>query len=769
MRLFLFLFAIFWLAPVIQTAKAQNPVVAPWSDVTGEVRNYKNFRSLQIDPALANPAARKNHVNNYEYERLGATDSQTLAKTNQEMLRFNETMELMQEPQTSVEAMYASRIAQPLKQFGYDLFGVPSNDTKAALSNRENTSPSAAVQDSFILGAGDEIEVIFTGQRQSNERYKVNSNGLIIIPDLPPIPATGRTIGQVRISIESAAESLYNTQSYVSLSSVRQIDTLVIGNVKRPGRKTLTVFHTVLDALMESGGIDKTGSLRQIKLVRDGRNIIIDLYALLMHGQSNVDLRLRDGDRIIVPAIGPTVAIGGEVKRPGIYEILPRRRGMHHQNAQNSEKLTLNEMLELAGGLMAPGQNRKLKLGLTDNGEERVEEITDAFKPIFGDASILMVSKGSARREGMIEIMGHTRRPGMYSAKDHSTLQSLLSSENFLGEDIYPLIGVIERYDNEQLTNTLLDFPLRLVIKGQFDRKLKDGDTIHLFSNAQIKALTEERPDDEEQEGSLEPLENENIIDDEKMASFLSERAAFIRGAIRDEGAYPVAEGVTLDSVLAVAGGLTLEANRSNIEVTSSTFSDGEGKHRQSVNITETAPEDIIIEPGASVRINQKFDKVTDNSVLIMGEVDNPGRYDLMNGDRVSDLIARAGGLNEHAYPHGAIFSRASERLAEEARFRAQSRTIKQAIAAALEQDEKNINAGKIAEARALADELEQARGVGRITIEADPATLTVKPELDLLLQSGDRIYIPRRDLTVRVHGEVLSPASLQFREGKAR
>ena len=745
------------------SAFAQNPAVAPWSDVTSEVRNLRNFRSLQIDPALANPAARQNQINNTTYERprQQAPSINPPLNTAQpyQALPISDT-----QPPSSIEAMYASRIAQPLEQFGYDLFAVAGNQTA---STPQNTAPSAAVQDSFILGTNDELEIIFTGQRQSRGRYTVDTNGQLILPDLPPIPASGKTIAQVRLAIESAARNLYNTEAFVSLASVRQINALVIGNVKQPGRKTMTVFHTVLDALMASGGIDKTGSLRQIKLIRDGRSTYIDLYALLMHGQSGVDLRLHDGDRIIVPAIGPTVAIGGEVKRPAIFEILPRRRGMHHQSAQNSEKLTLNEMLELSGGLMAPGQNRTLKLGLTDSGEEIVEDITDPFKPTFNDGSILMVSKGSAKREGMVELMGHTRRPGLYTVKDHKNLQSLLNSDSILGEDIYPLIGIIERYDEDQLTDTLIDFPLRLVIKGQFDRSLKDGDTIHLFSNAQIAALESPLSDQALEQGSTPP-QNSDIIEDPTIAAYLTERSAFIRGAIRDQGRYPVSEGITLDSILAVAGGLTLEANQRNIEVTSTNFSRGKGKHRQNINLTETSPDDIIIEAGASIRVNQKFDKVQDNSVLIMGEVDNPGRYDLMAGDRVSDLITRAGGLSRDAYPYGAIFSRQSERRAEEARFRAQSRTIKQAIASALEADNDKVNAGKIAEARALAAELEDANGVGRITIEADPAILTVKPELDLLLQSGDRIFIPKRDLTVRVHGEVLSSASLQFREDKA-
>ena len=762
------------LLPIIfvasNTASAQTPSAAPWSDVTGEVRNYKNFRALQIDPALGEPSSRNNQYAQYDYnDHQPRQQNPSIQPPAQFIQPYATPVKTAQKP-SSIESMYASRIAQPLEQFGYDLFGIPSSETQNALSNAaQNTAPSAAVQDSFILGSGDELDITFTGQRNDRSRHKIDSNGLLIIPDLPPIPAAGRTIGQVRLSIEAAAQQLHNTDAFVSLSSVRQINALVIGNVKRPGRKTLTVFHTVLDALMDSGGINKTGSLRQIKLIRDGRSTYIDLYALLLHGQSAIDLRLQDGDRIIVPSIGPTVAVGGEVKRPAIFEILPSRRGMHHQSAQNSEKLTLNEMLELAGGLMAPGQNRTLKLGLTDSGQEHVEDITDAFTPTFNDGSILIVSKGSAKREGMVELIGHTRRPGLYTVTDHKNLQSLISSQSVLGEDIYPLIGVIERYDSEHLTKTFIDFPLRLVIKGEFDRKLEDGDTIHLFSNTQIQNLLTPPTDSDIQQiayGSTDDIESDHI-DDPVLASFLTERSAFIRGAIRNAGSYPVAEGVTLDSVLAVAGGLALEANKRNIEVTSSAFTNGDGKHRKRINLAETSANDVIIEPGASIRVNQKFEKIKDNSVLIMGEVDNPGRYDLMNGDRVSDLIERAGGLSRNAYPYGTIFSRASERRAEEARFQAQSRTIKQAIASPLESHSDKVNAGKIAEARALAAELEEANGAGRITIESDPATLSTKPELDLLLQPGDRIFIPKRDLTVRVHGEVLSAASLQFREGK--
>ncbi len=742
------------------------PYAEPYKDVTGEVRNYRNFRALQVDQ---NAQPESSDYTAWQTEqsmppRANAFPAPPISR--QELDDAIKVKELLKKAAPSpLEDMYARRIVQNLDQFGYDLFGVPSENTRAALSVVP-TAPSGAVQDDFILGAGDELEITFTGQRNDRGLYKINNNGLLMVPDLPPIPATGRSIGQLRISVQAAARNLHNTEAYVSLSTVRQIGALVIGHVKRPGRKNLTVFHTVLDALMESGGIQKTGSLRQIKLIRDGRSTIIDLYALLMYGQSAVDLRLHDGDRIIVPAIGPTVAVAGEAKRPGIFEILPTRRGMLSEPEKNAEKLTLNEMLELGGGALAPGKNRFLKLSITSDGEEDTSEVSDALKPLFSDGSILMISKGDEKRAGMIELQGNTRRPGLHALSENKTLATLLSSETILGPDTYPLIGVIERFDPEQLTTTLLDFPLRLVLKDGFDRALQDGDIVHLFSNKQIAALSEP-VDLPVAVGSAEVPQDEDLIDDPVMISFLRERSAFVRGAVRNPGAYPVSDGITLDSVIAVAGGLTLEANTRNIEVTSSAFSRGEGKHRERINLGETSAEDVMIEAGASVRINQKFEKIKDNSVAIMGEVENPGRYDLLPGDKVSDLLKRAGGLTQVAYPYGTIFSRASERTAEESRYRAQARTIKQAIAGAIETDDEKVNAAKIAEARALAAELENAQGVGRITIESDPGVLATKPELDLLLQPGDRLYIPRRNLTVRVHGEVLSPASLQFREGK--
>jgi len=723
-------------------------------------------------------------------------------------------------PSSALEHYYSQRIVDDLEQFGYDLFNETSTQValvtpnslarralqmKSTSQSQNNSSadaaypdaprfnmPAGAVQDDFILGTGDRLTVLFRGQKQTNGQYMIHSNGQLVIEDLPPVTAAGRPLGTVRKQLEDVVARYYNTDVFVSLDAVRQINILVMGHVENPGRKTLTVFHTVIDALMESGGVEKTGSLRQIKLVRDGRSTYIDLYSLFMHGSTHMDMGLRDGDRLIIPSIGPTIAISGGVKRPGIYEIKPVVHGVAHTRTDENPKLSLDELLDMAGGLLSPGENRFVKFSLTNQGIENVQDIDNSLDPLFGDGSILKVTPSTELRKGTVELVGHTRKPGLYDLDQVSALSDLINTEGVFGGDIYPLIGVIERWDEHVMSTRYIDFPPLLVLQKQFDRTLKDGDVVHLFSRTQILNLEKQSQSAasayqhaQVELGSIEPsagayynnngdliTNDTDFIQNKILSEILLKRATFIRGAVRTEGKFPVAEGTTLEHLIAVAGGLTLEASINNIEVTSALNGQGDqtdgkaGTRRTHINFAETNPEEILLAAGDSVHVKQKFQKIAERSVEIIGEVENPGRYDLLAGDKLSDLLRRAGGLTPQAYADGTIFSRQSARRAEEARFKAAARELQRSLASAMGSDEPP-QAAQITSVRQLIAELNNIPAVGRITVEADPAALVVEPELDVLLETGDRIYVPKRPLSVRVSGEVLSPAVLQFRSDK--
>ncbi|MCI5059763.1 MAG: SLBB domain-containing protein [Alphaproteobacteria bacterium] len=295
---------------------------------------------------------------------------------------FSANLDQITEEPSRLEELYATRVIDEPEQFGYDLFKRTDNEYTT-----EQSLPAGQALDHYILSAGDELNIIVRGQINSRERHRINSEGLLVVDQLPPIMAAGRPFKEVVDELKSETLSLHNTQIFVSLSAVRQVSVLVIGNVNKPGRKTLTAFHSILDALNAAGGITKTGSLRRIKLVRNGKSHYIDLYHLLMNSSASAqsDRLLQDGDRLIVPPIGPTVAVSGHVKRPGIYEIRPR------------EKLSLSQILNLGGGLLSPGQNRFMRLEYTKDGTETVQDIHDVKQRIFGDSLAIVMCLSSPR------------------------------------------------------------------------------------------------------------------------------------------------------------------------------------------------------------------------------------------------------------------------------------------------------------------------------------------------------------------------------------
>ena len=181
---------------------------------------------------------------------------------------------------------------------------------------------TGAVQDDYVLGPGDQIVVSLRGQENSELRAEVNRNGQVVLPRLSPMAATGRTFGSFRQDLEAAVHRAYvATDASVSVSRVRQISVLVSGEVNVPGQRILTGLSSAVDAILVSGGVKKTGSLRSIRIQRGGKEYTVDLYSVLTGGGVAPSLRLADGDRIIVPPLGRTVAVTGLVRQPGIFEL----------------------------------------------------------------------------------------------------------------------------------------------------------------------------------------------------------------------------------------------------------------------------------------------------------------------------------------------------------------------------------------------------------------------------------------------------------------
>ena len=388
------------------------------------------------------------------------------------------------------------------------------------------------------------------------------------------------------------------------------------------------------------------------------------------------------------------------------------------------------------------------------------------------------------------ELAGHVRFPGVRSLAADGTLRQALGdgSRNLAG--LYPLFGIIERQDASRMTSRLIAFSPLEVVSGLSDRPLSDGDRVRLFSMDEIRSImkAERRSDQERTERDRaatetsaglaidprtipepEPIPGQPMTADPVLRSLMAEHAVIVHGAVRQPGSYPVDGQVRLEMLLTTAGGLTAQADANAIEIITPDPSPASGtvtNERRVVSLQAANGMAAEIGRGEAVRVNPVFNDREAYAVLAQGEVKRPGSFEVVRGERLSSLIERAGGLTQEAYPAGAVFTRESARRQQAEAFTSAARNLDRELAMILMKPDPPP-AAQITQARQLSDELRKAQPAGRITVEADPAMLAVHPELDVVLEAGDRIYFPKRSLTVTVAGEVLAPASLQFRPDK--
>ncbi|HEX3431032.1 MAG TPA: SLBB domain-containing protein [Rhizomicrobium sp.] len=370
-------------------------------------------------------------------------------------------------PTSTLELLYSQRAGQPLQQFGYDIFGMGSPVTVSQIGN---------VQDQYILGPGDQLTIVCRGHDNNTYVVPVDRDGRVIVPGYEPVQAAGRTFGQVRHDLQAViAKDALSTQAFVSLAQTRQISVLVSGEVNAPGVRTLSGLNTPIDALLLSGGVRKTGSLRNIVLVRGGRHIRIDLYSVLADGRITEVGNLTDGDRIEVPAIGSTVAAVGLVNRPAIYELPSNTRG-----------ITTEALVRLAGGSLA-GANHLSKLVLESDGSTRLVAL--ARSGIVQSGEILSVDQEAGNTFGRVTLAGAVALPGTRPLDEVPTMSKLLRQPGDLAQGAYTPLGILVHVEPHTNFHRAVAFSVARVLAGQEDLKLSDGDLVFVMSRPQAQAL----------------------------------------------------------------------------------------------------------------------------------------------------------------------------------------------------------------------------------------------------------------------------------------
>ena len=374
-------------------------------------------------------------------------------------------------PRSRLEQIMSARAGTLLGQHGYAQLG-----RGAAVI----VPQTGAVQDNYVLGPGDEIVVSMRGQENSEQRAPVDRNGQVVLPRLGPISASGRSFGSFRQDVETAVGRAYvATTASVSVAQMRQISVMVTGTVNNPGQRLLTGLSSVLDALLLSGGVSKGGSLRDVRLIRGGRQYPIDLYGVLSGSASLADMRLADGDRIFVAPLGRTVAIAGLVRIPGIYELAPGQTSISAQ-----------ALVALAGGPEVNGAYLYSLLHLQPDGRTVLQSLKSQSEQI-ADGEILVLQLQADQTSSRATLAGGTGLAGNYPIAGGSKLSDIIRLPGALGTSPYTLIGIIARRDPRTLMRSLAAFTPTAVLNGGEDVALQSDDVVRVLSVDEMHMMVE--------------------------------------------------------------------------------------------------------------------------------------------------------------------------------------------------------------------------------------------------------------------------------------
>jgi len=580
----------------------------------------------------------------------------------------------------------------------------------------------------YLLAADDELLIDISGYSEASYRLKVSPEGIIRIPVAGPVSVNGLTIEQAKkIITKKLANTIYsaiktgNTSVEVNLGSIRSIKVTVIGEATLPGTYTLPSLASAYNALYACGGPNTNGSFRNIQVIRNNAVVaVIDVYQYLVNGNKKNDIRLMDQDLIKINTYSVRIELKGEIKKPGLYDV--------------ADGETLGQVLNYAGGFTDNAYTARIQVFKNTSRDRKVTTISGEqvanILPEKGDSYI--IGKILNRFTNRISIKGAVYRPGEYELKEGMTLSQLISEADGIREDAFTSRGTIHRL-KEDLSPEIISVDLEKLLNGKIqDIPLRKEDRINIFSKFDLK------------EGYYVSIE----------------------GEVSAPGTFLYEEGITVQDVILMAGGLKESASMKRIEISrrvkdADTTKSATKKtaiiFQQNINSDLRDSSDVVkftLAPFDEVFIYPAPGYFVQKNAVIEGEVTYAGKYTLeAKSDRISDLVKRAGGLTPQAYMKGAVLVRTRNftKIEQNNIEQGFSNLLKQSYEAGSSQA---ILQNQLAIARKRSDNV----GIDLPKILENPGS-----EYDLFLNDGDTLRIPKELQTVRVNGEVLYPTLVRY------
>ncbi len=634
---------------------------------------------------------------------------------------------LEQKPLDNFNALFSQLKS---KNFGFDVF---NNRRLTFEPNLKLPTPL-----NYRLAADDELLIDVSGYSEMSYRLKVTNEGLIRIPVAGAVSVSGLTIEEAkRAIIKKLAGTIYanikngKTVVDVNLGTIRSMKVTVIGEATLPGTYTLPSLASAYNALYACGGPNLNGSYRNIQVIRNNATIAtIDVYQYLVNGSKKNDIRLMDEDVIKINTYDTRIELKGEVKKPGLYDVAP------------GEKLA--QIFKYAGGFTDNAYTDRIQVFRNTSKDRKVTTITEAqistTNPVKGDSYV--VGKILNRFTNRISIDGAVYRPGEYELREGMSLVQLITEADGIRDDAFTSRATLHRLKAD-LSPEIIAFDVEKLLSGELkDIQLKPEDRIKIFSKFDLK------------EGYFVSIE----------------------GQVSAPGIFLYEEGITVQDLILMAGGLKEAASLQRVEISrrvrDANKDSANIKLADSTNITTAIifQQDITLDLKDSAVIPKivllPFDEVTirpapgyfvQKNAVIEGEIIYSGKYTLQaKNDRISDLVKRSGGLTALAYPKGAVLVRTKNLT------RTEQNNSEQGLANLLKH---NYEAGVSTVLLQNQIDLMTRRKSENVGIDLQKILENPQSEYDLFLNDGDTLRIPKQLQTVRVNGEVLYPALVRYDE----
>ena len=731
--------------------------------------------------------------------QLGSTGVQLEQYTQENIIQSLDNNLRSQEIKSDDDFRENSREVQ-LKRYGLDLF-------KKKISTFAPTDDSP-VPPNYRLGVADQIVIYLFGTDNRSLKLQVERNGAINFPQIGPIQISGLSFDDATNLIQKTVTNKFiGVEAVVTMGKLKAMNIFMAGEIKVPGAYSLSGLSTITQAIYQAGGITDIGSLRKIQVLRSGALIAtFDAYDLLMRGDSSKDIRLRSGDVVFVPSYSGLVKVHGQVKRPMMYEI--------------NDETTVKDAISMAGGYT---EAAFFTATLTRNASikdvsqvKNINILTDSdMNVVMQNADDLNIQISGEELFNSIELIGALNRPGNYGWKEGMRVSEVLSNiRRDLHQNADLNFSLIVRNKNAIREISTHSFSILELVNNQgsaYDPVLYEFDQILIFSkeynvdydrNAELSKSEDTLRANEEgynRSTSQFSMPNKNlaqkdnnfstsfkankeldqseerseygnsrqqllkpIIEKLKNQSGINEQRQLvsISGGVHFPGVYPLFEKAALQDLINAAGGTIDSAYLEAVEVRRLKASP--------VGVVPVFLENSLIDKSTNfalqsrdhitVRENSKWSEIS--NVEITGAVRFPGSYIISDGDKLSEILQRAGGLLDRSFPQGSYFTRESIAAKQKVRATEYARQIRQVYSSQLLTEENPSSS--IAEVNAVATLLESVKTDGRLVIDLE-GILSGDSNADILLEGGDSLYIPSNISTVTVIGEVNKPTTMSF------